>query len=95
MICNGWNITTVEGLGGKESGYHPIQKTLASTGGTQCGYCSPGMVMQLQSYLQEHPNATIKEIENILDGNICRYKHTYESIYRPLFLLDVLDTDPY
>jgi len=72
MICDGWSITTVEGLGGKGVGYHPIQTALAATGGTQCGYCSPGMVMQLHSYLQEHPDATVKEIDNILDGNICR-----------------------
>ena len=73
MICDGWSITTVEGLGGKGVGYHPIQTALAATGGTQCGYCSPGMVMQLHSYLQEHPDATVKEIDNILDGNICRF----------------------
>ena len=57
-ICAGWEVTTVEGLGDKSQGYHPIQETLAATGGTQCGYCSPGMVMQLHSYLQEHPEAT-------------------------------------
>ena len=72
MICDGWSITTVEGLGGKDVGYHPIQTALAATGGTQCGFCSPGMVMQLHSYLQEHPDATVKDIDNILDGNICR-----------------------
>ena len=72
MICDGWSITTVEGLGGKAVGYHPIQTALAATGGTQCGFCSPGMVMQLHSYLQEHPDATVKDIDNILDGNICR-----------------------
>ena len=71
-ICAGWEVTTVEGLGGKTQGYHPIQETLAATGGTQCGYCSPGMVMQLHSYLQEHPEATKLVIDNILDGNICR-----------------------
>ena len=71
-ICAGWEVTTVEGLGGKSQGYHPIQEALAATGGTQCGYCSPGMVMQLHSYLQEHPEATKLEIDNILDGNICR-----------------------
>ena len=43
----------LEGLGGQSQGYHPIQEALAATGGTQCGYCSPGMVMQLHSYLQD------------------------------------------
>ena len=71
-ICEGWQVTTVEGLGSRSQGYHPIQESLAANGGTQCGYCSPGMVMQLHSFLQEHPEATKQEIDNILDGNICR-----------------------
>ena len=82
-ICGGWEVTTVEGLGDKTQGYHPIQETLAATGGTQCGYCSPGMVMQLHSYLQEHPQPTQLEIEKIIDGNICRCTG-----YRPI--LDTL-----
>ena len=71
-IVDGWEITTVEGLGGRDTGYHPIQTKLAAAGGTQCGFCSPGMVMQLHAYLQEHPSATKQDIDNILDGNICR-----------------------
>ena len=82
-ICAGWEVTTVEGLGDKTQGYHPIQETLAATGGTQCGYCSPGMVMQLHSYLQEHPQPSQLEIEKIIDGNICRCTG-----YRPI--LDAL-----
>ena len=82
-ICAGWEITTVEGLGGQSQGYHPIQEALAGSGGTQCGYCSPGMVMQLHSYLQEHPQPTQLEIEKIIDGNICRCTG-----YRPI--LDTL-----
>ena len=34
---------------------------------------SPGMVMQLHSFLQEHPDATMEQIDNILDGNLCRW----------------------
>ena len=71
-ICDGWVVTTVEGLGGKDTGYHPIQAAVSETGGSQCGFCSPGMVMQLHAYLAEHPEATKLEIDNILDGNICR-----------------------
>ena len=82
-ICDGWEITTVEGLGGKASEYHPIQTAVSETGGTQCGYCTPGMVMQLHAYLKEHPQATQLEIDNILDGNICRCTG-----YRPI--LDAL-----
>jgi hypothetical protein len=53
---------------------YAIQAKLAAAGGSQCGYCSPGMVMQLDSWLKEHPTATMEEIDNILDGNICRYR---------------------
>ena len=35
-------------------------------------FLSPGMVMQLHSFLQEHPDATMEQIDNILDGNLCR-----------------------
>jgi len=49
-----------------------LQTKLASEGGSQCGYCSPGMVMQLHSWLQEHSATSELEIDNILDGNICR-----------------------
>jgi len=72
LAINGWKITTVEGVGGRYNGYNPIQEKLCAEGGSQCGYCSPGMVMQLYSWLQEHPNATQLEIDNILDGNLCR-----------------------
>ena len=83
LICDGWEVTTVEGLGSQHSGYHPIQIALAETGGSQCGFCSPGVVMQLHSHLQQHPQSTKLELDNILDGNICRCTG-----YRPI--LDAL-----
>ena len=49
-----------------------LKAKLASEGGSQCGYCSPGMVMQLHSWLQEHSTTTQLDLDNILDGNICR-----------------------
>ena len=47
LVCDGWQITTVEGMGNYKEGLHPIQERLADFHGSQCGYCTPGMIMQM------------------------------------------------
>lgn len=73
-VCaiDGMAITTVEGIGGMKKGLHPVQQRISSMHGSQCGFCTPGIVMALYAYLREYPNATPNEIEEAMDGNLCR-----------------------
>ncbi|CAH1786918.1 unnamed protein product [Owenia fusiformis] len=70
--CDGWDIQTTEGIGGKRQGFHPIQEKLADLNGSQCGYCSPGMVMNMYGFLSGNSKPTQQQIEDAFDGNICR-----------------------
>lgn len=69
--CHGWKIHTIEGIGDPLTKYHPIQKLLADNNGTQCGFCSPGMVMNMYA-LQASGPVTQSQIEDSFGGNLCR-----------------------
>ncbi|KAH9519689.1 aryl-alcohol oxidase 1 [Bulinus truncatus] len=69
---DGWQITTVEGIGNQKDGFHPIQERIAQYNGTQCGYCTPGFVMSMYGLLHQTPNPTQQEVEDVFDGHVCR-----------------------
>ena len=74
-ICcvDGCHITTVEGISSmKSDSLHPIQERIAEMYGSQCGFCTPGMVMSLYGTLNNIENPTMKDIEDSFDGNLCR-----------------------
>ncbi|XP_050344388.1 xanthine dehydrogenase/oxidase-like [Nymphalis io] len=80
--CHGWDITTVEAIGSRGQGYSEFQKRIAAFHGTQCGYCTPGWVMNLFSSLLPKKLKMI-ELENSFGSNTCRctgYRSIYDTI---------------
>lgn len=68
---DGAEILTVEGVS-VNGGMHPVQKALVEKGGIQCGYCTPGMVMNAVALLESNPDPSENEVRAWLSGNLCR-----------------------
>jgi len=69
--CDGHRIDTVEGLQ-SEGALHPLQDAFADLGGSQCGYCTPGILMTAKALLDRNTEPTRDEIKDALAGNLCR-----------------------
>ena len=69
--ADGRAVTTVEGLS-RPGELHPVQQAFQDNHGLQCGFCTPGMVMTLAAYLEQHPNPDERDIRQAISGNICR-----------------------
>ncbi|MEN9884999.1 MAG: hypothetical protein RLZZ420_2216 [Bacteroidota bacterium] len=63
-------ITTIEGL--SKNGDHPLQKAWLEHDVAQCGYCQTGQIMTAAALLKKTPNPTDEQIEQAMNGNICR-----------------------
>jgi isoquinoline 1-oxidoreductase alpha subunit len=63
-------ITTIEGLSAQ--GDHPVQLAWDEVDVAQCGYCQAGQIMSASAFLKKNPSPTDEEIENAMNGNICR-----------------------
>lgn len=70
--CHGCHVVTVEHLRGPDGGLHPIQAAMVEYHGSQCGFCTPGIVIALYGLWMTNPGATATDIEVALQGNICR-----------------------
>lgn len=64
----GKSVVTIEGLRGR----HPVQKAWMAASVPQCGYCQSGQIMQAAALLAEKPKPTDKDIDDAMQGNICR-----------------------
>ena len=80
--CDGCAIETIEGLAeGPE--LHPLQAAFSDHGGSQCGYCTPGVVMTAKGLLDAEPNPSRERIKEALSGNLCRctgYQQIVEAV---------------
>ncbi|KAG9329842.1 hypothetical protein JZ751_028951 [Albula glossodonta] len=73
-VCqlHGAAVTTVEGIGNSRTRIHPVQERIAKAHGSQCGFCTPGMVMSMYTLLRNKPQPTMEDITQALGGNLCR-----------------------
>ena len=70
--ANGQSVRTVEGLADVNGDLHPLQALFADEHAVQCGFCSPGFLMLLQSFFVENLGAADAEVERLVASNICR-----------------------
>ena len=70
--AEGHEVTTVRGLAGEGEELHPLQGSFLEHAGSQCGFCTPGMLLTAKWYLDGHPAAGREELRAALAGNLCR-----------------------
>jgi carbon-monoxide dehydrogenase small subunit len=70
--AQGAEVTTIEGIGGADGSLHPMQAAFREHHGLQCGFCTPGMVMNAIDLVRGRPEVTEAEVRSGLDGNLCR-----------------------
>lgn len=70
-VVRGKDVTTIEGLE-KDGKLHPLQEAFADTGGLQCGFCTPGMIMNAYGLLLKNPKPTRNQIRAGMEDNLCR-----------------------
>jgi aerobic-type carbon monoxide dehydrogenase small subunit (CoxS/CutS family) len=69
--ARGCRVRTIEGLA-SDGALNPLQEALWASHSFQCGFCTPGFVMQITALLEENPSPDEAEIREVLSGNICR-----------------------
>ena len=70
--AKGCEVVTIEGIQLAPDRLHPLQENMMKYGGSQCGFCTPGIIVMAKALLDENPNPTEDEVRFGLAGNICR-----------------------
>jgi carbon-monoxide dehydrogenase small subunit len=81
--ADGAELTTVEGLAGKDGTLHPVQQAFRDAHGLQCGFCTPGFLLSVIPFLRDNPDPTEDEIREGISGNLCRctgYQNIVEAV---------------
>ncbi len=74
-------VTTIEGLA-RDGNLHPIQEAFIEHDASQCGYCTPGMIMSTAHLLSQNPDPSLDDVKNATRGNYCRcgtYPHVFKA----------------
>jgi carbon-monoxide dehydrogenase small subunit len=69
---DGRRVTTLRGLPAAGGGLHPLQERFLEHGGSQCGFCTPGMLLTAFEFVESTPSPSREEIRKALAGNLCR-----------------------
>jgi aerobic carbon-monoxide dehydrogenase small subunit len=69
--ADGHEVTTIEGLAAGQE-LHPVQQAFHDSHALQCGFCTPGMIMQAIDLLKDNPDPTEAEVREGMEGNLCR-----------------------
>jgi carbon-monoxide dehydrogenase small subunit len=80
--CHGRSVTTIEGLA-SDAQADALRDAFVQHGAVQCGFCTPGMMMQASHLLASHPHADADTIKRGIEGNLCRctgYKKIVDAI---------------
>jgi carbon-monoxide dehydrogenase small subunit len=72
MQAEGAEVLTIEGVAKADGTLHPMQQAFKDNHGLQCGFCTPGMVMNALDFARGHPSPTEQEVRESLEGNLCR-----------------------
>ena len=70
--AEGAKVLTIEGLAASADKLHPMQEAFRENHALQCGFCTPGMVMNALDFAKGHPSPTEQEVRESLEGNLCR-----------------------
>ena len=70
--AEGCDVVTIEGVAGGAGAMGDVQQAMHECHGLQCGFCTPGFVMSITAFLEQHPNPDERAIREGLSGNLCR-----------------------